>query len=260
MQVANVGRVLLSLSSIGLGAVLVWKGLTLPWRPLLSWPPTSAAPAFVVGAILVVSGLALFTRRFAPASLGLGLVWLLLGLPSAMAKPVEFLSWYGVVEGLSFGCGGWVLLACAGPDAGPDAGRFARFAADPKVLRQIQTVFGVTLVFYGISHFLLLAYTASLIPAVFPARLALAAFTGGAHIAAGAALVLGILPRLAVLLEAMMLAAFGVIVQLPMLLAKPAERTQWVEVFASFALAGAAFAIASAIGEKPRSNSARIVA
>lgn len=52
-------------------------------------------------------------------------------------------------------------------------------------------------------------------------------------------------PRLAVTLEAAMLTAFGVIVQIPPLIARPAERSQWVEVFASFALAGAAWAFAA---------------
>ena len=230
---------MLGVSSIGLGGVLAWKGLGLPWSPLLTWPPTSAAPAYAVGALLIVAGLGLLTRRFAAAAgLGPALGWLLLGSPTAVAKPAQFLSWYGVVESLSFGCGGWMIASVEG-------GRLGALAAHPAGRLAAQSIFGLTLIFYGVSHFLLLDYTASLIPRLFPDRLALAAFTGAAHIAAGVALVLGVVPRLAVTLEAAMLTAFGVIVQIPTLIAKPAERSQWVEVFASFALAGAAWAFAA---------------
>jgi uncharacterized membrane protein len=230
---------MLGLSAIGLGGVLVWKGLGLPWAPLLTWPPTSAVPAYAVGALLIAGGAGLLARRFAAiAGLLPGLGWLLLGLP--VEKPAQFLSWYGVVEGLSFGCGGWML-------ASADGGPFGTLAAQPASQRAAQAIFGLTLIFYGVSHFLVLDYTASLIPRLFPARVALAQFTGAAHIAAGAALVVGVVPRLAVTLEAAMLTAFGVIVQIPTLVAKPAERSQWVEVLASFALAGAAWAFAQGI-------------
>jgi uncharacterized membrane protein YphA (DoxX/SURF4 family) len=237
MREMGLGRGMLGLSSIGLGGVLVWKGLSLPWRPLLTWPPTSAASAYVVGALLTAAGLGFLTRGFV-ASLGLGLGWLLLGLP--VAKPAQLLTWYGVVEGLSFGCGGWILARAAD-------GWLGKLAAHPASRRSAQAIFGLTLIFYGASHFLLLSYTASLIPPLFPQRLALAEFTGAAHIAAGSALVLGVVPRMAAILEAAMLTSFGLIVQIPVLIGKPAERSQWIEVLASFALAGAAWAFAEAI-------------
>jgi uncharacterized membrane protein len=235
----GVGRWMLGLSSIGLGGVLVWKGLGLPWIPVLTWPPASAAPAYAVGAVLAAAGLGLLTRRFvAVCGLGVGLGWGLLGFPPA--KPAQLLSWYGVVEGVSFGCGGWML-------ASVESGRLEALAAHAASRRAAQAIFGLTLIFYGVSHFLLLSRTAGLIPPLFPGRLALAGLTGAAHIAAGSALVLGAVPRLAATLEAAMLTAFGVVVQIPALIAMPAAQSQWIEVLASFALAGAAWAIAGAV-------------
>jgi uncharacterized membrane protein len=243
MRAMVAGRWMLGLGSIGLGGVWVWKGLGLPWSPFVTWPPMSAAPAYAVGAILVVAGLGLLTRRFAGlGALGLGLGWGLLGAP--VHKPAQLLSWYQVVEGLSFGCGGWVLASAEG-------GRLEALAAHPASRRAAQAIFGLTLIFYGASHFILLKYTANLIPPLFPGRLALAGFTGAAHIAAGSALVLGVVPRLAVALEAAMLTSFGVIVQIPVLLAKPAVQTQWIEVLASFALAGAAWAFVAVLKGSP---------
>jgi uncharacterized membrane protein len=233
----DIGRWMLGLSSIGLGVVQLLRGRGLPWSGLIAWSSTSALTAYIVGAILIAAGVGLLARRFAAAAgLALGVGWGLLGL--TVVRPAEFLSWYGVVEGISFGCGGWML---ASAKEGPLT------AVHGPIRRVTQAIFGFTLVFYGVSHFLLLRYTANLIPPEFPLRLALAEFTGAAHIAAGVALALGILPRLAATFEAAMLTSFGIIVQIPILVAKPAERSQWVEVLASFALAGAAWAVASAI-------------
>lgn len=246
-MLTRIGRLLLGISSAGLGAVLVWKGLTLPWQPLLTWPATSALPAYAIGAFLIVTGLLALSRRFSVAILGLGLGWFLLGLPAVLGKPTAFLSWYGVTEAVSFACGGWAVIASLGGQSGV----LKSLAARPGSQRLAQALCGLTFIFYGISHFLLLKFTANLIPHVFPGPMTLAALTGAAHIAAGVALVTGVLARLGVTLQALMCTAFGVIVQIPILMAKPAERQQWVEVFASFALAGAAFAIAGALEAKP---------
>jgi uncharacterized membrane protein YphA (DoxX/SURF4 family) len=136
-------------------------------------------------------------------------------------------------------------------------GWLGKLAAHPASRRTAQAIFGLTLIFYGASHFLLLSYTASLIPPLFPQRLALAEFTGAAHIAAGSAFVLGVVPRIAAILEAAMLTSFGLIVQIPLLIGKPAERSQWIEVLASFALAGAAWAFAGAIKSSRRPSGRR---
>jgi uncharacterized membrane protein len=243
----RVGRIFLGLSSLGLGGVLVWKATTVPWEPLLTWPPKTALFFCVMAALLFAGGLGALTKRFAFAVLGLGLGWFLLGLPAAMMikKPGDFLSLYGVVEATTFACGGWAVLGASGAQ-----GPLASLAAQQGTQRLAQAICGATFIFYGASHFMLLKYTASLIPAIFPAHVALAAFTGAAHIAAGIALITGVLPRLAVTLQAIMLTSFGLIVQIPTLIEKPAVRSQWIEVLASFAMAGAAWAIAAQLEGK----------
>ena len=50
------------------------------------------------------------------------------------------------------------------------------------------------MVVFGLSHFAYADFTASMIPAWMPARLILAYVTGAAHLAAGAALLLGVVP------------------------------------------------------------------
>jgi uncharacterized membrane protein YphA (DoxX/SURF4 family) len=81
--------------------------------------------------------------------------------------------------------------------------------------------------------------------------------TGACHAAAGVGLIIGILPRLAATLEAIMLSLFGVLVWLPSFFAHhlpdwaaPAQN-QWSETFVSFLLAAAAWIVAASLRNTP---------
>ena len=62
--------------------------------------------------------------------------------------------------------------------------------------------------------------------------------------AAGAAIVFGVLPRLAATLEAVMESGFTLIVWVSAVVAVPTDRQHWVDLFISTALTGAAWAVA----------------
>ena len=64
-----------------------------------------------------------------------------------------------------------------------------------RAVRMAQALFGLTCVFYGWSHFKYADYTATMVPVWLPGRLAFAYATGAGHVAAGVALVVGVLPR-----------------------------------------------------------------
>ena len=80
-----------------------------------------------------------------------------------------------------------------------------RCIAGARAMRMAQVLFGLTCIFYGWSHFAYADYTASMVPAWLPDRLGIAYFTGLGHVAAGIGVVVGILPRLAATLEAIMM-------------------------------------------------------
>ena len=96
----------------------------------------------------------------------------------------------------------------------------------------------------GLSHIVYLKPAADLIPTWFPLRVPLTALTGVAHIAAGVAIVFGIVPRLAATLEAVMESGFTLIVWVSAVVTAPADRQHWVDLFISTALTGAAWALA----------------
>ena len=99
------------------------------------------------------------------------------------------------------------------------------------------------MVVFGLSHFAYADFTASMIPPWMPARLPLAYLTGAAHGAAGTALLLGIVPVLALRLEAIMMSAFIVLVHVPAVLAQPSNREQWTALCVATALAGAMWVV-----------------
>ncbi len=109
---------------------------------------------------------------------------------------------------------------------------------------------------FGLSHFAYADLTAAMIPAWMPARLPLAYLTGAAHVAAGTALLLGVVPALAVRLEAIMMSAFIVLVHLPAVLAQPANREQWTGLCVATALAGAVWVVLGSfrVSFRPLSN------
>ena len=124
-------------------------------------------------------------------------------------------------------------------------------------LRVARVVFGLTCVFYGSSHFNYADYTASMVPTWLPSRLGFAYFTGLSYMAAGVAIILGILPRLAATLVAIMMSLFGLLVWVPSFFAHPKPswatplRNEWSELEVNLLLAAAAWIVADSLRGRP---------
>jgi uncharacterized membrane protein YphA (DoxX/SURF4 family) len=125
--------------------------------------------------------------------------------------------------------------------------------ASARAVRAAQVVFGLTCVFYGWSHFAYADYTASMVPTWLPGRLAFAYVTGLGHIAAGIGIIVGILPRLAATLEAIMMSSFGLLVWVPSFFVQPRPgwatppQNQWSELVVSVLLAACAWVVADSL-------------
>jgi uncharacterized membrane protein YphA (DoxX/SURF4 family) len=135
-----------------------------------------------------------------------------------------------------------------------------------RTVRAAQALFGLSCVFYGWSHFAYADYTAGMVPTWLPGRLGFAYFTGLGHIAAGIGVLIGILPRLAATLEAIMMSSFGLLVWMPSFVANPRPewatppKNQWSEIVVNLLLAASAWIVAASLRNRPWGFAARACA
>ena len=153
-------------------------------------------------------------------------------------------SWQDIAETTAVGMGAviaWALLSRSGGGAPGRVGEVAR------------RVFGLCLVVFGISHFVYLKFTASLVPAwVPPSQTAWAWATGAAHIGAGLAILSGVLARPAAALATAMFALFGLMVWLPAVAHAPSSHDAWSETGVNWLLVAAAWCVTDWLGRTGR--------
>ncbi len=249
MRVASV--ILFALSIAGLGVLSLLSGdFALNWQPVPAWIPGREALAIISGAVLVVCGLGLLVPRTAAlCTLVLAidfLIWLVLLRLAALTSLVDPGQWLGVGETAVLVCGAGALLISQA-DRLP-FGAAIQSTASRNIVRLL---FGVALPMIGLSHFVYVHATIALVPTYLPARIGFAWFTGAAHIAAGTAVLFGVVPRLAANLEGIMMGLFAVMVWLPRVAAAPMSRFAWTAMLISLAYAAASLIVAGIFKPQP---------
>ena len=248
---ANAAAVARGVFAFASASIAVWILVFGQWvpQPLPAATPLREVLTYAVALMMLVASAGLCVARTAVAGvLTLGAyqaVSAALAVPQWLAKPLSVGAWYPFCEAttpLAAAVALYVMLRNSRP--WPERTRGERVA-----LHGAQVVFGLTCVFYGLSHFVYAAYTATLVPAWLPDRLLLAYVTGACHVGAGLAIILGIVPRLAAALEAAMMSLFGLAVWVPSFFAHPRPSwatppsQQWSELVVTLLLAMAAWVV-----------------
>ena len=242
MRTVGLGRPLFALGfavvgAIGLGA----HDFILNQEPVPQGIPWRETFACISGALLLLTGVGLLVtplaRLAAIVLTAFLLSWVLvLQVPRVLAQPLVEGNWLGVGEDGALVAGSWIIFC-------------AISARSATTIRSARIVFGLALIPIGLSHFVYLQIGMGMIPPWVPFREFLTGFTGVAHILAGLAIALGIVPRLAAVLEAVMESLFTVIVWTSAVMSAPTHRDNWVNFFISTALAAAAWAVAESYHE-----------
>jgi uncharacterized membrane protein YphA (DoxX/SURF4 family) len=234
------------LAGIALGVIgLVWRDFAAVWQPIENLGASAhrelIACIFAVG--LLVAGAATVWRKAARVGLltlatlhfisALGWVPRVMGIASILGV------WIGLFEQLSLVAAGIVVYASLAPGAAVWKTRTIRLGC---------LLFGICAVSFAFGHFTAIADTAGMVPKwIPPSPLFWAWATGAFHLLAGVAILSGVqAPWAARLLTAMML-GFGVLVWVPMLLAKPDSHFIWAGNAITLALAGAAWVVADGL-------------
>jgi uncharacterized membrane protein len=118
------------------------------------------------------------------------------------------------------------------------------FASGARGTHVARVLFALALPPVGLSHILHPDQIADLVPTWLPAHDSWAYLVGAGHMAAGVGLLLAVVPRLAVTLEAAMMSAIGILVWIPGVVTAPTVRTQWADLFATAVFAGSAWIVA----------------
>ncbi|HVU32016.1 MAG TPA: hypothetical protein VHE61_01180 [Opitutaceae bacterium] len=250
MRKIGVGDVLFAISLAGLAVLAFVYG---NFAPIVAPLPGPKVLTYGLAVVVFAAGVGLF---FARTVAGSAIVIAICAVGWAVARsapifhqPLNIGSWYGTSEAVSVLVGVWTLYSL---HRRPGASAGTALTGD-RTLRVGRILFGVACLVYGIAHFVYAAYTLPFVPTWLPARMPLVYLTGAFHAAAGVGLILGILPRLAARLEAIMIFLFGALVWVPSLLAHPAPKwagsaqNQWSETLLTFVLGAVAWIVADAV-------------
>lgn len=208
----------------------------IPWLPPIPWL------AVIFGAILSACGAGLlFKRTVRPAALGVGLALLIpnliLDVPKYVAHALDMSLRTQVLEPITIVCLAWMLLP-------------GKAALSPVLIQIARYALALSLIVFGVDHFLALASIGTLLPAWIPWHVFWVAFFGAGFIAAGVAIAIGRLQRWAACGIALMFAIWVVTLHGPRVLGlygiagAPQSPAEWESLFIAIAFCGGYLALA----------------
>jgi uncharacterized membrane protein len=148
--------------------------------------------------------------------------------------------WEGCGLNMTVIAGGWILYALARASRAGGG----RLAGD-RGARRARRVFAAGIPLIGLAHFVNAREATAYVPSWFPLPIGWVYLTGAAHVAAGLALLFGVVARLAAVLEAAQITAFVIIAHIPAVCRAPADRLEWAQLVYAVAIAGAAWLVAA---------------
>jgi len=264
MGIASPGHAVLAAAMVAIGILgLIQGGFTPTWSGVPRGFPGRQGIAYLCALVSLGSGLGLLWRRTAAVASRVLLIsflaWLLLvRVPYIFRAPTGLNSWWSLGDTMAMMAAAWVLYAWFAGDR--DGKRFSLAAGDTG-LRIARVLYGPALIVFGAAHFINVPGTASLVPGWLPWHVGWAYFTGGAFIAAGVAIIIGVYARLAATLSALQMGLFTLLVWVPIIAGHPGP-SDWTEFVSSCVLTAGAWVVADsyrgmpwlAVGEQPRSK------
>ena len=252
-NLSYIGRIFYGIAITGIGF------LTIYYRdfPYMLIPPEhSSVPglvmlAYISGAILMLAGVCIvFEKKAGAISLLLGSVLLLVFcfyfVPYqfiASSNYMHFGDWENAAKELALSSGALVIANCFSQK---NENPFIRLVG--KLVPVGAILFSITIISFGVDHFLFAKEAADYVPSWVPYHLFWMYFTGTALLGSGLAIILKIKPRLAATLLGTMIFTWFVILHIPRVIASSSDYlgSEFTSAFIALAYSGTAFVIAGA--------------
>jgi len=242
MKTALYGRIVFGASAVLFGAIALmwhdadtWQALRRIWSlPFGTFIGNGLMIAQIAGGIGMM-----FPRTARLAAIVLGLVYALFSLacvPGIIAHPTVYAQYGSFFEQFSLLSGAIAVYASTGGSAARSAalGRVARLGL------------GLCAVSFALAQIFYLHFTANSVPSwIPPNQMFWAVLTTIAFALAAVAMLINRQARLAIRLMTLMLALFGVLVWVPLVVAHPEAHGNWSEFALTFQITGAAWMVAT---------------
>lgn len=223
--------------------VFLPTSLPLPGLPL--W-------AYALSAILIVAGLAIvFEKKGNVTALFLAGLFLLLFLFGHVPHLLFFNqygnylgTWTNALKELAFSGGALVIASSYPVEAIPNKSSLIKILE--KLIPLGRIFFSITMITFGIDHFLYVQFVAALVPAWIPGHVFWTYFAGVALIGAGVAIIAKIQLKLVATLLGIMIFLWFIFLHIPRAFADPFgdKGNEVTSVFQALAFSGVAFIIA----------------
>ena len=238
-NLSNIGRIFYGISIAVLGFVTIYDH-DFPYMLIPaghSWLVGHEIVAYISGVLLILSGVFIaFAKKTLPVSLLLGAVLLAIFcfyfIPyqlMASRRYMHFGEWENAAKELALASGAFVI-------AGLFLQRLIPFGA---------ALFSLTIISFGIDHFLFAHEASDYIPSWVPNHLFWMYFTGSALLGSGIAILVNIRRRLAATLLGSMIFIWFIILHIPRVIAAPSGG-EIASAMLALAYCGIAFVIAGA--------------
>jgi uncharacterized membrane protein YphA (DoxX/SURF4 family) len=245
----KVGHLCFAISIAFFGFQYLLYGRLMGGLPLVPpWTPGGRVLAYPLGVVLIAAGLSIATlwrARLSAIGLAVFLLFSVLFLHSLHASAIlhNGVDRTRAFEALALSAMAFVLAGILPKEGGP----LASTIGANKLVTLGRFVFALSMIVFGVQHFMYAGFIAFLIPAWIPGHLFLAYLTGTAFIAAGLSIATGILAPLAAASLGVMFFLWVVVLHAPRVVAQPRNGDEWTSAFVALAFGGGSFVVAAAL-------------
>jgi hypothetical protein len=252
-NLSHVGRIFYGISIAGIGFLTIYYSdfpyMLIP--PGHSWIPGLVFLAYSIGALLMLTGACIiFEKKVRPISLLLGSALLLIFcfyfIPYEFIVSTNYMhfgDWENAAKELALSGGALVIAGCFSEKTEKPLTRFLG-----KLIPFGAILFSITIISFGIDHFLFAKEAADYVPSWVPYHLFWMYFTGTALIGSGLAIILKIKSGLMATLLGAMIFTWLIILHIPRVIASPSAYmgSEITSALIALAYSGIAFVIAGA--------------